>query len=566
MELVPRHVRTAIYVLSSKRATPRIIRLLLPTTLREIERLGKSCVALANETHVSFVTVMNLIGEVISMTETTRGIQETRLKQTEIELNVSRVMKNELTKLDKTIRSHYDDAREAVRKAQSEYSRALRKIPTGFKKLLMDLGRAVIGLVKTAGAGLISRFTGGATSIAGGATSIGGGAGASSMPMASRQTLTFARLFSDALNKAVPRVKQILNAGKNISLEIKNPVEELNAFKIALNAFLGPLKSVKPSGLKKQAMGIIQRSVDLLSKVSKVTKEAIFTDKEIPPNVTEEFESELDELTKEIKPLVAAETMSGAAVPPPSGGSAGSGDPDSNEKFAAQLSLNRLQSAESRYDKIFEQLKQNQQEMAKLMGKIASLDMTRIHYNEVLELLREALRLLSRIREQWGQLVLFFAEIAARVEITVGDTLGPFIAEVSQASSSSLILDERLFFTSILKWQTGDINLRCRMLYIMSRTYVDMSAKYIMGRLAGLSKMLVARDATERKNLLQQLNAETNITQQAVMELVTRRKKRYNEAVEKRKQVLNDTIFEFGGPDADDKGAMKIGEQLIHNQ
>ena len=53
--------------------------------LGQIQQIGKDCVMLANTTHRTFVNVMGLLGEVISLKEVSRGLQETRLRQTEIE-------------------------------------------------------------------------------------------------------------------------------------------------------------------------------------------------------------------------------------------------------------------------------------------------------------------------------------------------------------------------------------------------------------------------------------------------------------------------------------------------
>ncbi|CAF2109584.1 unnamed protein product [Rotaria magnacalcarata] len=547
MQLVPRQVKTALTVLASKKSTPRIISMLLPTTLREIERLGKTCVTYANATHVNFVTVMNLIGEVISMTETARGLQETKLRQTEIELNVSLVMKEEYTKLGQTIRQHYDEARNSVRKAQDEYSSALRKIPTGFKGLLMDLGRAVIGIVQTAGQSFIGR----------------GSATQPAVSLSSGQTLTFAKLFSDALNKAVPNIKKIIDINNETQSESTNPIKELDAYKITFETFLSSVAAGKAGQLKEQASISIQKGINLVDQTMSRMKKVFANGENITVDVANNLKSQFDELIEEVKPMVAAEKMNGGGVPPSGSAPTSTGDSSQNEKFVAQLSLDRLQSAESRYDKIFGDLKQNQEELAKLMGKIASLDMNRIQYREILELMREALHLLAKVREQWGQLVLFFAEVATRAEITLSGTLGPFITQAGQAGSESLTPDERLFYVDLLKAQAGDIDTQTQMLYLMSRTYVDMSTHYIMGRLAGLSKMLLARDDNERNSFLAQLVADTRTNQQAVMDLVVQRKNNYQSAIQKRRIELERFVAKLGGPDADDQAAIEAGKALL---
>ncbi|CAF1432190.1 unnamed protein product, partial [Rotaria sordida] len=215
------------------------------------------------------------------------------------------LMKNELAKLDQTIRSHYDEARESVRKAQAEYSRALKKIPTGFKALLLDLGRAVIGIVKTAGQAL----TGGG----------GGGMGSkaeSGVLQTSGHTLTFARLFSDSLNKALPRIKQILSDYNNNQSTSNNPNEELEAYKVTFQTFLSSIATGKGGDLKEQVIEIIQQCISLLDETSKITKESLGPSENITQDVIINLKSRFDKLVEDIKPMVAAEAMNGAGVPP----------------------------------------------------------------------------------------------------------------------------------------------------------------------------------------------------------------------------------------------------------
>ncbi|CAF1553528.1 unnamed protein product, partial [Adineta ricciae] len=129
--------------------------------------------------------------------------------------------------------------------------------------------------------------------------------------------------------------------------------------------------------------------------------------------------------------------------------------------------------------------------------------------------------------------------------------LGPFITQANQAGTESLTLDERLFYVDLLKAQAIEIDSQTQMLYLMSRTYVDMSTNYVMTRLAGLSKMLAARDDNERNQFLAQLKQETQRTQAAVTGLVTE---------------LENFLAKLGGPNADDQAAIEAGQKLLENK
>mgnify|MGYP000672253135 CR=1 FL=1 len=186
------------------------------------------------------------------------------------------------------------------------------------------------------------------------------------------------------------------------------------------------------------------------------------------------------------------------------------------------------------------------------MVKIASLDLRRINYIQILELLREALHLLSQVREQWNNLVLFFSEIAARAEVALSGTLQPFIDQSVQAAKKDLTKDDRLFYVSLLKTQAIEVHKQSFSLFLMSRTYVDMSSQFMMKRLAGLSKMLTASNDHERNRMRQKLNSDTEEIQEKVADLVAERKATYTKAIKKRRRDLIAFVNSLGGAKEED--------------
>ncbi|CAF3544682.1 unnamed protein product [Rotaria sp. Silwood1] len=552
MELIPDHIKTTLKVLVGSPST-RLVVDLLPKTLGNIQKIGKDCVMLSNKTHQTFVNVMGLLGEVISVAEVNRGLQETALRRTEIELNVSRVMQGELNKLGETIQSHYNDAKDAVRTAQAQYTKALKDIPTGFKALLLDFGRAIIGIVSAFG----NRIANGQA---------GGKGGAVTNAVANGQSLAFARLYSDALGKLSEKVNDFLSFSSGKANFSSNPLEDFDAFRVTFEAFFGSLKAGGSGDLKTKISSLVQEGIDLSKDLVDIAKQTVGNGKSIESDVADSIKARLSSLISNVKPLVAAEAMGDASVPPATNSGAQSSSPtdsSNNEKFIAQMASERLRDAEKRYDAIFAQLKQQQEEMGKLMAKIASLDMTRINYIQILELLREALKLLSQVREQWNQLVLFFADIAARAEIALSGTLDPFIEQATQAGNAALSREERLFYVDLLKTQAINIHKQSYALFIMSRTYVDMSSQYMMQRLAGLSKMLTTSNDEERMRLIQELSNETKDAQDKVVALVNERRTTYTQTIQNRRQELEAFVTSLGGSESGDQKAIDGGKDIL---
>ncbi|CAF1679031.1 unnamed protein product, partial [Adineta ricciae] len=126
--------------------------------LQTVLRIGNDCISVANDTHIAFSTVMNYLGEVIALTETSKSLRETRLRETEIELNVSRVWQMQLKQLRNILKEHYESTVEDLRFAHIEYSKALARRPSRFEKGLMRLTTAVVKLTRNA-AKVLERLT-----------------------------------------------------------------------------------------------------------------------------------------------------------------------------------------------------------------------------------------------------------------------------------------------------------------------------------------------------------------------------------------------------------------------
>ena len=80
------------------------------------------------------------------------------------------------------------------------------------------------------------------------------------------------------------------------------------------------------------------------------------------------------------------------------------------------------------------------------------------------------------------------------------------------------------------------------LLFIMARTYYDISKKYLMPRLSGLSPMLIAGTDNERRVLLNKFRNDTAEVQTKVIELLNERKQNYKKVISKKHAEFNEHI------------------------
>jgi hypothetical protein len=119
---------------------------------------------------------------------------------------------------------------------------------------------------------------------------------------------------------------------------------------------------------------------------------------------------------------------------------------------------------------------------------------------------------------------------------------------------------------NILKEDTFGIHREAYILYVMSKTYYEVSSKYLMGRLEGLSGMLNTRSTEERKALVERLQIETNKTLDEIKSLILKHKETFDTEFNKRNTELTMLIDELGGPNKNDQRAIEEAKHFIDQQ
>ncbi|CAF4001736.1 unnamed protein product [Adineta steineri] len=213
----------------------------------------------------------------------------------------------------------------------------------------------------------------------------------------------------------------------------------------------------------------------------------------------------------------------------------------------AESALNNLQAAQKRYDEIFLELMQHHDRITQVMVRIASLDMAKLEYEELIPIMQEAVQYLDEIKVHWGRLLRFFDGLRVRVKASVNGSLKNFVDWMTQAQATGedeLTPVYRAFYLEFMKEDIIGIHREAHLLYIMSRTYYDVSTEYLMDQLAGLNKLLVATTDEQRNLLKNELMRDTDTVRLKVQKLSEMRKKEYLQANQNRQHELEQFIEE----------------------
>jgi len=178
-----------------------------------------------------------------------------------------------------------------------------------------------------------------------------------------------------------------------------------------------------------------------------------------------------------------------------------------------------------------------------------------------------ALTLLGNLKEEWSKLVRFFKLITKQASIELNEPIMQFLNDTRDALELGDITKfERQTYSDRLKGYTKTIHREAHILYVMSKTYVDMSNDHIISQLAGLAKLLNAGTPEEKKQLSNTLKDNINKTQQNVLIMVQKRRDKYKQEVNEQINQLDQMIENMGGHDPEDIKYIEKGKNLLLNE
>ena len=104
-----------------------------------------------------------------------------------------------------------------------------------------------------------------------------------------------------------------------------------------------------------------------------------------------------------------------------------------------------------------------------------------------------------------------------------------FVSVIDEALAADVILSDgdREFFVELVLLASEDIDKYAALLYIMAKTYCDVSSAHMMHQIAGVGRFLALADDDSRKQALRMLENDTFITSTKVTNLVQERQLAY---------------------------------------
>ncbi|OQV11800.1 hypothetical protein BV898_13925 [Hypsibius exemplaris] len=558
---IPRTVNNALRVIATAPISmPSATRnKFLRVHLSSMVDYSKQCVALAQATELKFKFVMDLMGELLAGTSASKGEYEEKLRETLMEAEAAKAQRDHVAAMTAKVNEFQKQINDAVIRAEDQYSRAMSEIPTGWDEIFQKVGNTFTDIASSvASRGVMGLLTGGI-----GIPGIGGGdlgdlssLGSSVAKKFGRQNaLSIGGRLSNALNGMTGLVSTVSN-GK----AVKETIDKISGFGGVVTAF-GKMLGSSGDAASQKLRGLLDRA----GAVGKSLREAMSSASNASqPTIGADVVGEIDALLNEAKAFEAASAADGKLPQTPNSnlgnGGAFSGM-SGNARFKAYVSLERLRDARQQQMEVFQESLKLMREMNELVGRIARLDMEKLNFEEKVKLIKEGILMLAKIREQWTILIAFFMQIATQSENAVA-LIGrfdktAFIFSDDGPMSPEAQLQMRKFQLSELISLAKEIYRSAIFLNSVSKMYVSISSRYLLGPLAGMAALIVL-PAEQRQPKLVQLALQSEAAQEEIKNAVRQKQAEHTNTIEAKIAAAQCVMNQLGGPSDSDVAALEM--------
>jgi len=212
-----------------------------------------------------------------------------------------------------------------------------------------------------------------------------------------------------------------------------------------------------------------------------------------------------------------------------------------NAKFKVESLKNLMEEKEEAFQEASTRLMIVSHNITETIMKLAAFDASKATLEEVIEILKDALDKLARIRTHWLEITEFFQSISNLVDDGVGADVDKFV-RLLENGQKSVSLRKQYYFKNKIYENILDINTKGHLVRKLSTTYLQVSDQYILPPVRKLGKMLQVSDVEESKRLRAEIANETMVASREMESILDAQQAEFLDSMRKRRDEL-ETIY-----------------------
>ena len=208
-----------------------------------------------------------------------------------------------------------------------------------------------------------------------------------------------------------------------------------------------------------------------------------------------------------------------------------------NARFKTETAKAMLLDARKRQDEAYNAMRAENERLQSIISNMEKLDIDKVNFDEIRNALKDGIKALAKVREQWGKLVRFFQMMSNLIKCCLNTSLKDFV-DTSKVARQNLMAQKTLSatFRDLIFEQASEANRIAYAVQMISSTYVTVSSQHLMDKITNLNQ-LIAIDPKESQKIRiarMQLHNGTTEASQAIQSIMKKQREEFEQQVENR--------------------------------
>ncbi|XP_072123087.1 uncharacterized protein [Mobula birostris] len=532
---IPIDMRDVVKFLMQK--DPKVTEAFLPIPLNSIKSTAGKCLTLCKAVEEKFTGVIHLINELLEACTSSKGVYEQQLHKIKVEKELTEMKEKAARESKKILNEYHERMKKQLNDAKEDYKSSMDSIPVGWTAVGMSMTETFVnGISSLVSLGFVKSLFSGISNIV---TAAGSPKSSTNVKVIENNII----YKGETLQVSVQLLFPFRTQDKKIDLKKLNSEDgtkvlslcKQNLEKLQKEAGNGGDCPEKDTALKicKSGIGICEE-LQTLQKPGPSDEVAMASLADKIKNLIKET----IEFTSHCK--AKAGTMGVTATPPHMSRAASGGGPSGlqtaslNARIKVEQSSAQLRAAQEMYERSFENIKKNNEELQGILVTLKSCKIQEIDFDKTVEMLLKGLDALGRVKEQWGKMVLFFTMMSNLIECSLNPSLHKFI-QYSEAASSGY--SQNQLIQDMLYTEVSQATNIASLVHMIAESYVQVSTHHLMDRVNSLGKLMGLdpnRDGNKFEEERMKFGSDCEEAGKAIEDLVKENKAKYEKRVQAR--------------------------------
>ncbi|XP_059841406.1 uncharacterized protein LOC132402555 isoform X2 [Hypanus sabinus] len=566
---VPEHTRAALHTLL--RGDGAALARLLPRQLGSIRAVAGECRTLAHEVEGAFLSVTDLIHELLEACTSARGAYEAEVEEARRVLEGAQQRRETLEGERRWAEEYLTRMTREVEEAEYSYRSAVDRAPSEWGVLGMMAVENSISVVSNLVSGFLSTVTADpvslSTTVVETLANVGNAIaekvrnkeGDAPQPPPQPQPPVSSRLLSSSteLMVASMKLRELLSPEAQLGPDSLREPDTGQASRRIFQRVEAELSreemeegehedGQEEGGPRQAALALCHRGIGVCQQLEELCGSPKPSEEQLARAA-----AAIGHLYSKVLKFSAGCLAAGSPVLTPSAPNLSrlvqSTDPEdktmvqtlvTQARLRVENARTQLESTRSEYERSFESLKQSNRELDQVVERMRRCQVAEVDFGTTLKMLAQGLEALSRVREQWTKMIHFFEMVSNLIRVCLDKSLQMFAAQSEDVQELQNYSQQQLVRDLVYAQAFQASNISC-LVHMISSTYVDVSSCFLMERITQLGRLITLdpedpRFVPERQKLQQGCDDARRM----IMERVLSSRQEFEQRVQQRIEAI----------------------------